>query len=258
MNIFLATIFAHMVSDFIIQSDKTVEEKSKKLFKGFLRHFFEVFIPLLAVLLLQFKFFDIIIYSIIIALTHIIIDMSKILIKQNYIENLSAGLLVFDQLLHISIVIIIAILFDIKFIHNSYLEGILPVFNNEYLNYVQVNAYIILKKVELYSIIYIFFGIGAGVFIGNYLKPFKPENQEINPLKAGKYIGIIERFVIITLSMLSQFNAIAFIVAAKSLARHEDLNKRGFAEYYLLGTLLSIFTGITGGLLLKYLIPLIN
>ena len=115
----------------------------------------------------------------------------------------------------------------------------------------------IIARVEFYCIIYILFGVGAGIFIGNFIKPFKPENQDVKSSNAGKYIGIFERFIIITLTILSQYSAIAFIVAAKSLARHEDLNKRGFAEYYLLGTLLSIFTAIIGGLLLNYIIPFI-
>ena len=41
------------------------------------------------------------------------------------------------------------------------------------------------------------------------------------------------------------------MLTAKSIARYKELENRDFAEYYLVGTLLSALLAILGGLLLK-------
>ncbi len=41
-----------------------------------------------------------------------------------------------------------------------------------------------------------------------------------------------------------QFAAIGFVLTAKSVARYEKLKEQDFAEYYLLGTLLSTLNAI--------------
>ncbi|HEY5586283.1 MAG TPA: DUF3307 domain-containing protein [Ruminiclostridium sp.] len=203
MNIILATIFAHFMSDFIIQSDKTVEEKSKLRVKALIKHFLEVLIPLFVVLQFQFRLSDIILYSLLISAIHIIIDMGKVLIQKINIKELSFRMFIIDQVIHIFSIISIIILFNYKFEYNNYFNSITPIIKNTVFNYSHVNMSLIISKIELYSSIYILFGVGAGIFIGNFLKPFKCDVQDANPLKAGKYIGIFERFLIITLTILS-------------------------------------------------------
>ncbi|MFX0125417.1 MAG: hypothetical protein ACFFAE_17485, partial [Candidatus Hodarchaeota archaeon] len=41
--------------------------------------------------------------------------------------------------------------------------------------------------------------------------------------------------------LLGEYGAISFVFVAKSMARFKQLEKRQFAEYYLIGTLLSLF-----------------
>lgn len=69
----------------------------------------------------------------------------------------------------------------------------------------------------------------------------------------GKIIGYVERLLIILLTMVSAYSAIAFIVAAKSIARFKQLDDRNWAEYFLLGTLTSILLGVLIGLFAKQL-----
>jgi len=57
---------------------------------------------------------------------------------------------------------------------------------------------------------------------------------------AGKYIGMLERSVAFILILYSQYTAIAFLMTAKTITRFNELNHRDIAEYYLIGTLLSI------------------
>ncbi|MGI6709115.1 MAG: hypothetical protein ACOX33_08460 [Dethiobacteria bacterium] len=69
--------------------------------------------------------------------------------------------------------------------------------------------------------------------------------------QAGRYIGMLERALILSLALANAFTSIAFVLTAKSIARYKELENRDFAEYYLAGTLLSTLLAILGGLLLS-------
>lgn len=252
MNLLITTAFAHVISDFLIQSKNTVCEKTQFKLKGFIRHFFEVFITLIIILIFHYNFPDIILYTLLISALHIAIDILKVYIETK--TKYKAKLFLFDQFLHIVLVAFIIIFFNIDFVTNSYFDRTALVFADiSLINSSKQFIVDILPKIELTGLVYILFSVGAGVFIGNFLIPFKKGlDEDESSINTGKYIGIFERLIIITLTTLSQYGAIAFIIAAKSLARHEDLNKRGFAEYYLLGTLLSIIIAVSGGLMIKY------
>jgi hypothetical protein len=75
-------------------------------------------------------------------------------------------------------------------------------------------------------------------------------NYVSDPNSMGTYIGIIERILIAFFVVNSAFTAIAFIGAVKTLARFKQFEDRRFAEYYLLGTLLSALFGFAGGFLM--------
>ena len=58
----------------------------------------------------------------------------------------------------------------------------------------------------------------------------------------GRVIGLLERTFLYFLIIWNQVGAIAILIALKSLARFKDLEDRTFAEYFLVGSLLSILT----------------
>ncbi|WP_210404896.1 hypothetical protein [Hahella sp. CCB-MM4] len=65
------------------------------------------------------------------------------------------------------------------------------------------------------------------------------DDQEYN---AGRIIGILERWIIMVVILVTnQLSVVAFIMAAKSFARFKQLDEKVFAEYVLVGTLLSTF-----------------
>lgn len=79
--------------------------------------------------------------------------------------------------------------------------------------------------------------------------PKKEKVEEINEkdeeeYNRGKYIGILERTFIYFLIVFQQYTAIGFVLGLKSFARYKDLDKRGFAEYFIIGSMLSILTAI--------------
>ncbi len=71
--------------------------------------------------------------------------------------------------------------------------------------------------------------------------------------KAGRYIGYLERILIITFILVDQWVAIGFLFTAKSIFRFEE-SKTGKAEYFLLGTLFSFTGGILLGIVGKFVL----
>lgn len=71
---------------------------------------------------------------------------------------------------------------------------------------------------------------------------------------AGRIIGILERLIIYIAVLKGQFAIIGFILAAKAFTRFKELDERKFAEYVLIGTLISILLAILVALIVKILL----
>jgi hypothetical protein len=67
----------------------------------------------------------------------------------------------------------------------------------------------------------------------------------------GRWIGNLERLLLLAIVAQGSYAALAFLMAAKSLIRSRDLENRDWAEYFLLGTLASIAVSLAGGLLIR-------
>jgi hypothetical protein len=84
----------------------------------------------------------------------------------------------------------------------------------------------------------------AGAVIGRVLHPFAERvGSDVNTSgmeSAGRYIGWLERALLYGLILLGAPNAAALVIAAKSIARFPSFAEERFAEYYLIGTLLSL------------------
>lgn len=73
-------------------------------------------------------------------------------------------------------------------------------------------------------------------------------------VQAGARIGMLERFLVLTLVLLDQLIVVGFLLAAKSVLRFGDLREaqdRKLTEYVLLGTLLSVSTTLALGLIIR-------
>jgi hypothetical protein len=66
----------------------------------------------------------------------------------------------------------------------------------------------------------------------------------------GKYIGILERLLICVFVYYEVYQGLLLIGAMKTLARFKMFENKAFAEYYLIGTLLSLLVAILCGFLL--------
>lgn len=81
------------------------------------------------------------------------------------------------------------------------------------------------------------------------LKPLTEEDAETSEKEynTGRLIGILERIFVFIFVLLGQYTAIGFILAAKGVARFQDFKSRTFAEYVLIGTLLSTLFAMAAG-----------
>ena len=80
------------------------------------------------------------------------------------------------------------------------------------------------------------------------------DEEDEKEYNAGRVIGMLERILILFFVLVNQFGAIGFIIAAKGFTRFKELDKREFAEYVLIGTLLSSVFAIAVAFLIKHLV----
>jgi hypothetical protein len=79
----------------------------------------------------------------------------------------------------------------------------------------------------------------------------EPDNKELN---AGRIIGILERIIIFFFIIIGQYAAVGFVIAAKGVVRYKELEDRNFAEYVLIGTLMSSLLSMFTGFIVAHLI----
>lgn len=230
-------LIAHILGDFIFQSSKIAKGKIKSL-KYFLIHCL-IYSVMIFFALIWFAPFDrVILIFISIVSLHALIDRLHILIKRHKDKTdkktnkrkreLSAFII--DQLLHFLIIIIFG-----SFIQRVNGLGQLMI------DYIGVNQ---LNKLLVVGLLYLLITTPAAVIIRLIFSLFsigdgdKKENEDL--IKSGCLIGVLERFIMLTLGLSGQIGAIGFVIAAKSLARFKQLDDKHFAEKYLVGTLLSV------------------
>lgn len=88
------------------------------------------------------------------------------------------------------------------------------------------------------------------------IKPGNPSagtrGIDTSEFNRGRVIGLLERVLIYAFVLGGQFGAIGFTLAAKGFTRFKELEDRGFAEYVLIGTLLSSSVAMAAGAWVKF------
>jgi hypothetical protein len=116
------------------------------------------------------------------------------------------------------------------------------------------------SRVHLFLCVYVAVIFGGGYFVQKITNPFlKKIDAKVVPSKpglpnAGKYIGWLERSLVLTLLISGYPEGIGLLLAAKALVRYPEIkedNKAHFAEYFLIGTLTSVSLALFAGLLLR-------
>lgn len=108
--------------------------------------------------------------------------------------------------------------------------------------------------VAVISLAYLAVGVVGAYAIRSMLARYEPAIETGGLSGAGMAIGIIERVMVITFVLVDQYTAITLVFAAKSIARFNELEDRDMAEYYLIGTLLSITFAMIVGIVTRLVI----
>lgn len=217
--IVLKILFAHVIGDFLLQPLSWIHHKEKyKLKSSRLYLHILVHIVLMFLLLWDLSLWPLILS---IGIVHLIIDGFKVLFSD---ERNRRRLFFLDQVLHI-----VAIIFFTHFY--GYMGFDFPnLFSTE--NLIILFGIIFLTKPT--SIIM------QTIFTKWDISSLFEENESLED--AGKYIGILERLFVFGFILLGHWEAVGFLLTAKSVFRFGDLKDsrhRKLTEYVLIGTLLS-------------------
>ncbi len=218
----------------------------------------------------------------VILLTHYHVDWLKESINRKY-EHVLVGATLFlaDQLLHIfSIILILNFTGLISYSVTDISIGILQ-FLFEGIEMGLVSKFLFI------SILFILVTTGSGYFLGILLRNLGPnptlskdkysisdekteirthyneKGEEVNevtrirteqfyrdsPKNVGRYIGMVERVLIIIFIVQGIPHGMTFLIAVKSLTRFKQFENKEFSEYYLIGSLLSALIAVFMGYL---------
>lgn len=228
----------HLLGDFYFQNEKMAKYKEEE-YKGVLWHSFIYYI---AVLLIILPIFDLNMFfsTTCMALSHFVIDSAKdVLLRKKKIRK-NVKVFVIDQSAHVISIFIIAYIMDCRKFSIGYIGVVKSI-----LNVYGYNA----EMLARWILAILFIHIPANILIQNFLEDYKPKSNEAiikADNRAGRRIGTIERLIMLIFLSRDQYVAIGFVLTAKSIARYDKITKdEKFAEYYLLGTLVSTLCVIT-------------
>lgn len=319
MQLFLLFILAHLVSDFVIQTDALIKRKKVywrkiKFSKGLTEHVLHhIIITFLLVFSLYGFDFSFILPIIIVGCIHyfidfIIVEYSEQLIKKYREKNdrertILQHLLIkrtfyfaIDQMFHLLSIYLVLFMFDKIEPLNQLIHS--AVVLDQYDGVLDIRTKMILLSILVILLIFV-----SGYLINKILLDIKKEDENelavaleqdeylFNDIKkidknviveqtwersegntkrslkihyhdflepeldrAGKYIGFLERFLIGVFIILEMVPGLALLATLKTIARFKQFESKAFAEYYLIGTLLSFSLGICWSLLIKFVL----
>jgi hypothetical protein len=237
--IFWKILLAHALADFVFQTDSMAENKGK--ITALLVHVL-IFFLLSVVFLLPTASYQTITALVGLALFHGFVDYLKHLIPKGTAKHYWLYFLG-DQALHVLGIGVVVFFLDRGLFH-------------AWVNVVSRHGSTpdLFLFISLFTVIVFGGGFFTGILCKGFLGPLISEKRP-GIERAGRYIGILERSLVLTAVLFGKMEFIGYIFAAKSIARYPEMKEGShFAEYYLIGTLTSISIAFFGGLLLKYLL----
>ncbi|PSL06581.1 DUF3307 domain-containing protein [Cecembia rubra] len=235
MIILLKLILAHFIGDFLLQTKKWVIAKELKKARSWQLYVHSISHGLIPwALIWDFDFWPLALF---LAVSHFHIDWMKLIFQKS---NNMVFWFLFDQGMHFLVLVGVA---------QFWTGGI-------WLNWGHLMSQTFLTVMTAF----VFLLIVAPIVIGVLLKGWSlaiQENEDDSLANAGKYIGILERLLVFVFILIDQWEAVGFLIAAKSIFRFGDLKEskdRKLTEYILIGTLLSFGIAIVTGIITAYLI----
>ena len=229
-ELLLLQIIAHLCLDYFFQTDRLAMQKNTIGFKSSFLYWHTLACFALSWLFsLQVGF---VLAAAVIAITHFLLDgFKRHLCNSKYFGRYAFFL---DQAIHLIILAVVVILFDKWYGINPSIE---VSFNFKYL--LIITGYLLCLK-------------PANIFIKEVFQATEIQVSSDNEMpNAGKVIGVLERILTLTFIIVSQYSAVGFLIAAKSILRygnHETLK----TEYVLIGTMLSFGIAVIAGIIINF------
>ena len=229
MMIILKLILAHLIGDFFLQPQKWVKDKEvKKLKSVWLYVHVAVHIALMFLIIWDLSYIPLILS---IGLAHLIIDGLKLILQRKKTKRLFFFI---DQLLHLISILALTILLN---------QGEIEF--NLTISAAHLLLFICLAFLTLPTSI-----IMKTIFSKWNISKLTKDNESLKD--AGKYIGVLERLLVFIFIIVGHWEAVGFLITAKSVFRFGDLTaskERKLTEYILIGTLISFGIAIVISLL---------
>ncbi len=242
--LFTILITLHVIADFYFQSDKVAKDKVIN-YKGVCVHAIQyalTFVIALAFIRVNMKLLFCLLLA---AVAHFVIDSLKFAIsKVRFFDRVTCKLgtiFLADQFLHVLSMFLITIL-----INSIHTDILLHPFWAKVLDLISLTPLFALRWILIILLII----KPANLVFRLLFSSFKPDTEndggiEEKTKRAGAIIGCLERILIVIFISVKQYSALGFILTAKSIARYDEIAKdRKFAEYYLIGTLVSVVYSI--------------
>lgn len=232
MILFVKLLLAHLIGDFILQPNSWVAHKESKVLRSPYLYLHTLLHGVLVYIIVgETAFFG---YAFALALLHGFIDFLKLRFQKNKTKR---TWFIFDQALHLLVLIVITFLYNRQKVDFSFI-------NNQF--WIMATALVLLTK-------------PTSIIIKNIISIWTPESKtdksDDSLQNAGNYIGILERLFVFYFVITGHYEAVGFLLAAKSIFRFGDLKEakdRKLTEYVLIGTLLSFGTAFLIGLMTNY------
>lgn len=239
-NIVILYMLGHVLGEFYFQDIIEIKNEGyKKVVKRNSMYFLGILIISIPVINLKIAM-----CSTGVVLSHMLIDSIRCLCvrKHSYKEKY---VFLTEQILYIVVIMIfvyIAIKYELKI---TVLD-----FINDYFGVSGISKIGLVR----WTLVLLVLHKPANIFIQKMIGDYKPEGGkgqfEIDH-NIGRHIGTIERWIMILLLSVNQYAAMGFVLTAKSIARYDKISKeKKFAEYYLLGTLMSTMMVIVSAICL--------
>lgn len=236
MMVLIKLLLAHFLGDFVLQPSSWVEQRQRQKWRSpkFYLHLLTHGL-IMMLILWDWYYWSL---SLILVGMHGAIDLLKVYAERKETEK---RWFLIDQLLHmVSILFLWMIWQGVSISGRDVLTG----------------------EHWLYLLAFVFVTRVSDVVLQKVLSQWAPEladGEEGSLHRAGQYIGVLERLFVCAFVVLGNFQAIGFLIAAKSVFRFGDLRKardRKLTEYILIGTLLSFGLAMGTGLFLRLMTQL--
>lgn len=239
MILFLKFLLAHILGDFVFQPEKWVKNKEEKKIKSSKLYYHIGLHAIFLAIILQFNLKEYWLGFFLIIVSHYLIDILKLYFQKKKTKRFW---FLIDQILHVFMLFVATTI---------YTNSKISIEN------------LVTDKNLLLIIFLLLVSSASAIIIKIIITQWNPESKKENDdslAKAGRYIGILERLFVFTFVITNHWEAIGFLLAAKSVFRFGDLTSskdRKLTEYILIGTLLSFGLAIFLGILYLYTLNLL-